>query len=181
MSKSSQGFTAISHPSARILILGSLPGAMSLERQQYYAKPQNIFWQIMGALVGAAPELPYVQRTEALTKAGIAVWDVCASAHRIGSLDSAIKHHAANDFVSFFAEHPKINLVCFNGQKAHALYRRSVLGKLPPEIQQLTTRVLPSTSPAYASVPYEDKLRQWSSIMLDCRLNQLDPNGLDAK
>ena len=165
MSKPSEGFAAISDPSARVLILGTLPGAVSLERHQYYAKPQNVFWRIMGTLVGAGPELPYAQRTEALTKAGIALWDVCASAHRIGSLDSAIKHHAANDFASFFAKHPKINLVCFNGQKAAAIYRRSVLRKLSPAIQQLPTRVLPSTSPANASIPYEERLRQWSSIL----------------
>lgn len=165
MSKSSQGFAAISHPSARILILGSLPGAVSLERGQYYANPQNVFWQIMDTLVVAGPHLQYAQRTDALTKAGIALWDVCASAHRIGSLDSAIKHHAANDFARFFAEHPQINLVCFNGQKADALYRRSVLSKLPLAFQQLSTRVLPSTSPANASVPYAEKLRQWSSIL----------------
>ena len=53
---------------------------MSLERQQYYAKPQNAFWQIMGTLVGAAPEMPYAQRTEALAKVGIALWDVYAPA-----------------------------------------------------------------------------------------------------
>jgi hypoxanthine-DNA glycosylase len=110
VNKPSEGFAPVSDPSARVLILGSLPGAVSLERQQYYAKPQNVFWKIMGTLVGARPELPYAQRTDALTKAGIALWDVCASAHRIGSLDSAIKHHAANDFASFFAKHPKIYL-----------------------------------------------------------------------
>ena len=168
MSRLSEGFAPVSDPSARVLILGSLPGAVSLERQQYYAKPQNVFWKIMGTLVGARPELPYAQRTDALTKAGIALWDVCASAHRIGSLDSAIKHHDANDFASFFAKHPKIYLVCFNGQKADAIYRRSVLGKLPPAIHQLPTRVLPSTSPANASVRYEEKLRQWSLILANC-------------
>ena len=175
MNKRSEGFAPISDPSARVLILGSLPGALSLERQRYYAKARNAFWKIMGTLVGAGPELPYAQRTEALTKAGVALWDVCASAHRIGSLDSAIKHHDANVFASFFANHPKINLVCFNGQKAAEIYRRSVLGKLPPAIQQLPTRVMPSTSPANASVLYEEKLRQWSSILPHCLPNQLIP------
>ena len=161
--KPSVGFAAVSDSSARLLILGSLPGAMSLEHGQYYAKPQNVFWRIMGSLFGATPDLPYAQRMQALTQAGVALWDVCASAHRIGSLDSAIKHHTANDFEAFFAAHPNIELVCFNGQKAAALYRKSVYGKLPPAMQLLPARILPSTSPAHAGLCYEEKLRQWSS------------------
>jgi double-stranded uracil-DNA glycosylase len=163
MTNPSVGFAAVSDPSARLLILGSLPGAMSLEHRQYYAKPQNVFWRIMDSLFGAGPHLPYAQRMQALTKAGVALWDVCASAHRIGSLDSAIKHHAANDFETFFAAHPNIELVCFNGQKAAALYRKSVYDTLPPAMQRLPLRVLPSTSPANAGLSYEEKLRQWSS------------------
>jgi len=161
----SVGFAAVSAPSARILILGSLPGAMSLEQQRYYAKPQNAFWRIMGSLFGAGPDLPYAQRMRVLTRAGLALWDVCASAHRIGSLDSAIKHHAANDFTSFFVAHPHIDLVCFNGQKAAALYRSSVYPGLAPAMQLLNTRVLPSTSAANAGVTYEEKLRQWSTSL----------------
>jgi hypoxanthine-DNA glycosylase len=171
-----EGFEAVADPSARVLILGSLPGAVSIEQQRYYAKPQNVFWQIMGTLIGAGPELPYAQRIQVLRKAGIALWDVCASAHRLGSLDSAIKNHAVNDFASFFAMHPTIHLVCFNGQKAAAIYRRSVLDTLPPAVQQLRSRVLPSTSPANASVPYQERLRQWSSILPDLP-TQLSPSG----
>ena len=163
--ETSIGFAAVSAPSARVLILGSLPGAMSLEHQQYYAKPQNVFWRIMGCLFGAGPDLPYPQRLHALTEAGIALWDVCASAHRTGSLDSAIKHHAANDFSTFFIAHPNVKLVCFNGRKAAALYQKSVHGNLPPAMQLLQVSVLPSTSPANAGLPYEEKLRQWSSVL----------------
>jgi TDG/mug DNA glycosylase family protein len=135
MTEHSRGFAAISDPSARVLILGSLPGKQSLEQQRYYAKPQNVFWRIMGELVGAGPELPYEERTAVLTKAGIALWDVCASAQRTGSLDSDIKDHVTNDFAKFLAEHPHLKLVCFNGQKAAAIYRRRVARTLPTATQ----------------------------------------------
>ena len=138
---------------------------MSLAQQRYYAKPQNAFWRIMGSLFGAGPELPYAQRMQVLTDARVALWDVCASAHRIGSLDSAIKHHAANDFATFYSAHPHIELVCFNGQKAAALYKKSVHGSLPPALQQLDTLTLPSTSPANAGLTYEEKHRQWLAAM----------------
>ena len=86
----SVGFPPIADADARVLVLGSLPGRMSLEKQQYYAQPYNAFWKIMGQLFGAAPELPYERRLEELRKHGVAVWDVLAAGERSGSLDSAI-------------------------------------------------------------------------------------------
>jgi hypoxanthine-DNA glycosylase len=50
-----KGFPPIADVRARVLILGSLPGQVSLQRQQYYAQPQNAFWKIMGHLVEQAP------------------------------------------------------------------------------------------------------------------------------
>ena len=74
-----------------MLILGSLPGKVSLERNEYYAQPYNAFWRIMGELVGASPDLLYQNRLECLKHHHIAVWDVCAAGFRAGSLDSAIQ------------------------------------------------------------------------------------------
>ena len=52
----SVGFPPIADVSARVLVLGSLPGRKSLERHEYYAQPYNAFWRIMGALFDAGPE-----------------------------------------------------------------------------------------------------------------------------
>jgi hypoxanthine-DNA glycosylase len=89
---------------ARALILGSMPGAASLRAAQYYAHPRNQFWPIMGELVGADPALPYEQRLDRLTSAGIALWDVFARCEREGSLDAHIRDDTAvaNDFAEFF-------------------------------------------------------------------------------
>jgi len=62
----SSGFPPIEGASARLLILGSLPGEVSIERQEYYAQPRNLFWRIMGDLFGFAPSLPYIARVAAL-------------------------------------------------------------------------------------------------------------------
>ncbi len=153
----SVGFPPVAAADARVLILGSLPGAMSLARREYYAQPRNAFWTIMGALIGAAPELPYAERLDRLVAARIALWDVCASGFRPGSLDSAIRPGSVipNDFGAFFAAHREIGVVCFNGAKAADLFARLVPG-LP-----VRRMVLPSTSPAHAGMPLATKLERW--------------------
>jgi TDG/mug DNA glycosylase family protein len=162
----SQGFPPIARRDARVLVLGSLPGQESLRRRQYYAQPRNGFWPIMGALCGAGPELPYRARTRRLAAGGIALWDVCATAFRAGSLDAAIVAGSVvvNDFGAFLARHPAIRLVCFNGRTAAALYRRHVLPALGPAARALPTLELPSTSPAHAALPPAAKLARWRAL-----------------
>lgn len=162
----SHGFAPVARPDARVLVLGSLPGQVSLRERQYYAQARNEFWKIMGALVGASPERDYADRLQALMAHRIALWDVCASAQRPGSLDASIRHATvvANDFATFFPAHPKIRLICFNGRKAADLYRRFVLPALPAPLQALRCEALPSTSPAHAAMRFEQKLAQWSIV-----------------
>ncbi|MBI3430836.1 MAG: DNA-deoxyinosine glycosylase [Hydrogenophilales bacterium] len=166
-SKHDQGFPPIADAHARILILGSLPGQVSLQRQQYYAQPQNAFWKIMGRLFGAGPELPYAERAQRLARNGIALWDVCAAARRPGSLDASIVHSSVvpNDFAAFIASHPGIGLICFNGAKAAELYRRLVLPGLPATRLAIRIETLPSTSPAHAAMPFEEKLTRWAAVL----------------
>jgi len=156
-------FAPVSNADARVLILGSMPGKKSLEQNQYYAHPLNAFWKIMGELVGAYPSLPYEEKLYALKSSGIALWDVLASCVRETSLDSHIRKEFANDFASFFAQHPHITQVFFNGSKAEQCFRKFVQGKqaLPP----LSFRRLPSTSPAHAGMRYEDKLQAWRAAI----------------
>jgi G:T/U-mismatch repair DNA glycosylase len=68
-----------------------------------------------------------------------------------------------NDFGTFFARHGDVGLICFNGAKAAELYRRRVLPGLAPQFVSLPSRLLPSTSPANASVPFTTKLASWSA------------------
>lgn len=158
-----RGFPPIAAPDARLLILGSLPGRVSLAARQYYAQPQNAFWRIMGALFDAGPDVPYGERADRLRSNRIALWDVCKSAARPGSLDSAIDLATVvpNDFASFLRIHPRIEWICANGATAHRLYRRLVQPGLPARAQALPLYLLPSTSPAHASLRYAQKLQRW--------------------
>lgn len=156
------GFPPIARRDARILVLGSMPSAASLAAGEYYAHPQNRFWPIAGEILDFDPRAPYGRRRTALTRAGIALWDVLASCEREGSLDSAIADETVvvNDFAAFLAAHRRVGRICFNGRKAEACWRRHVLAPWP-ESPSLDYRLLPSTSPAHAGMRYRDKLRIW--------------------
>lgn len=160
------GFAPLARADARTLILGSLPSQRSLQSGEYFAHPRNAFWRIMGELIDAGPDHPYPVRVERMLTAGLAVWDVLASAVRPGSLDAAIDRETAspNDFALFLREHPGIRRVCFNGQKAAAMFERLVLVGIAERADGLSFITLPSTSPAHAAMSFEEKLRNWSIV-----------------
>ena len=163
----SSGFPPIIGAHAEVLVLGSLPSQKSIEAVEYYAHPQNAFWRIMGELFRAGPEISYERRTESLKSNKIAVWDVLSSSVRPGSMDSDIDDSTAepNDFASFFETNADIRLVCFNGQKAAKMFKDLVLDWHPELQRQVQFETLPSTSPAYASMSFEEKLAKWSIVL----------------
>lgn len=161
-------FPPVSAPSATTLILGSMPGEASLRAQEYYAHPRNLFWKILGELIDANPDLPYPARLQKLTGAGLALWDVLQSCKREGSLDGDIDPHSIipNDFATFFASHPRIEQVFFNGAMAETSFRRHVLKQLPADTtRSMRFTRLPSTSPANAGFSYARRLEAWRQII----------------
>jgi hypoxanthine-DNA glycosylase len=147
--------------SAKVLLLGSMPGVVSLDANEYYANPLNSFWRIMGNIIGFDPSAPYNARLEALKRSGIALWDVLHSCVRPGSADGAIESgtRAPNNFKTFFQSHPGIKLVCFNGAEAEKSYKRYVW----PELSkcEICYVRLPSSSSAFAALSFEKKLEAW--------------------
>lgn len=162
-----RGFPAIAGGKPRVLILGTMPGEESLRKRQYYANPRNAFWFILGRLLDLEPGAGYAERKRALKKNGIALWDVLMSCERQGSLDSSMINTSsvANDLLSFYGKFPTIKRVFFNGAKAGAEYRKRILPAVLSKYRELEYRVLPSTSPAMASLTKEKKLSQWSVIL----------------
>jgi TDG/mug DNA glycosylase family protein len=162
-----ESFAPVFRPDAKVLILGSLPGPRSLEMGQYYAQPRNAFWPIMGELVGAGPELPYDQRLGRLKERRIALWDVCASAYRVGALDQKIDPATIvlADFRGLFNACPEIRLIGFNGATSESVFRRKAAPLLKLEEGVRLVR-LPSTSPAFAGKSYADKLALWREALM---------------
>jgi len=160
-----RSFHPIEAKNAKVLILGSMPGRASLEAGQYYAHARNAFWRIISDLLGLDVVSPYERKVQALKAARIAVWDVLRSCTRKGSLDTRIERDSqvANDFRSFFRAHPDITRVFFNGAKAEECFKRHVLQNVGAE--SISYVRLPSTSPAHASLSFEQKLKAWRIIV----------------
>jgi double-stranded uracil-DNA glycosylase len=160
-------FPPISDPASRVLILGSMPGKVSLRAKQYYAHPQNAFWRIVAALLEFDAADPYELRVEALRAHGIALWDVMKSCTRESSLDSDVVESSIvpNAFPSFLRAHPRIRTVCFNGAKAEQSFRRYALPVLGAAATELACYRLPSTSPAHASLSFAKKLAAWRAVL----------------
>ena len=146
-------------PRTRLLILGSLPGQVSLARRQYYAHPQNQFWRLLGAVLGVdLAGLPYDARLAALAGAGIGLWDVVGSAVRLGSLDSAIRDPAPNDLAGLVAALPGLAAIAFNGAAALKIGARQLGNTAIPLV------ALPSSSPAYAAMTFAEKRNAWLTL-----------------
>lgn len=162
-----RSFAPLANARSRVLVLGSMPGRASLAAGEYYAHPRNLFWPFAAAQFGFDCAIPYKQRCAKLRAAGVALWDVLQSCSRSGSLDAAIVEDTivTNDFVQFFAQHPRIVCVFFNGAKAEQMFRRYVIPQLPaPVLGALQLRRLPSTSPANAGIPIIVKRRAWRAL-----------------
>ena len=160
------GFPPVVGKQPVVLILGSMPSVASLEHKQYYAKPQNAFWRIMGALFDAGPGLDYAERMARLIDARIALWDVLASCIRPGSLDAAIDMTSVqvNDLPRLVQDYPTIEAVFFNGRKAEQMYRRWAHAEVRSIKPDLSLHGLPSTSPAMATLNFEAKLARWGIV-----------------
>ena len=162
-----KSFNYIADEKAKILILGSIPGKESLAKQQYYAHPKNLFWHFMSEILGFDFSLPYSGKAEALKANHVALWDVIENCKRTTSLDSDIKKDSVkpNDFYLFFKKHPHIKNVFFNGKMAEHLYCKKVLPFLEKAYPEIQYHLLPSTSPANASINKKEKFRQWLRII----------------
>jgi double-stranded uracil-DNA glycosylase len=152
------GLPPLTGPRPALLILGSFPGIMSLERGEYYGNPKNRFWAVMEELFAIPAALTYPERTLRLAQERIALWDVVRGCTREGSADSRIRNPVPNDIAGFVRAHPSVRLVALNGSTAGRLYHRFAVVNGIPSV------TLPSTSPAHATVTFVGKVRQWDVV-----------------
>ncbi|MFS0838609.1 DNA-deoxyinosine glycosylase [Paenibacillus sp. 1P03SA] len=167
-----KGFEPVIAPDSSVLILGSMPGELSLERQEYYGNPRNDFWRLLASLHGE-DEVPgtYEERLKFALDRKIALWDVLSSCEREGSLDANIREPDVNDFDALFAEYPNLRTVMFNGAASEKLFRKHAAHLT--DDSRLSFIRLPSSSPANA-MGWERKLAAWREAWQEV------PGRLDA-
>lgn len=153
-------FAPIVDAQTRLLILGSLPGDISLAAARYYDNPRNRFWHLVGEVIDR-PDLPvlnYDERLAVLLANGIGLWDAVASAERPGSLDSAIRNVQPAALAELVKCLPQLQAVAFNG-KASAKISRPQLADAGYVLIDL-----PSSSPAHAAMSYAQKRQAWLNL-----------------
>ena len=152
------GLPLIARRDARLFVLGSLPGDASLAAQRYYAHPTNQFWRLLGIGEDLA-SLDYEARLQRLAQHRVGLWDVIASASRLGSLDQAIREAQHNRIEQLLHDFPNLLAIAFNGATASAA-GRTLIGVPPPN---LTLIDLPSSSAANTR-PFAEKAAQWAVL-----------------
>jgi TDG/mug DNA glycosylase family protein len=144
-----------------VLVLGSFPSRLSLEKGEYFANPRNRFWPLVEALLGIGADLPYRERIRLLSEKGIALWDVTRECEREGSGDAAMKNETVNDIPGFLHDRPSVSLVILNGGTAGRLFHRYFRRRIRSGIMVLA---LPSTSPANARLTLPRLIEAWGAL-----------------
>ena len=151
-------FPPLYDENSKVLILGSFPSVKSREQMFFYGHPQNRFWRVMAALLGADVPQTVEEKRAFLLANHIALWDVIASCDIAGSSDASIRNAVPNDLTPIL-ETASIRQIFTNGGTAHRLYRKY--------IYPLTGRedtVLPSTSPANAARSLDALIDAWQPV-----------------
>lgn len=144
---------------SRVLVLGSLPGEVSLQCDEYYAHPRNLLWPILASLFGEPVPQLYREKLALAARHGIALWDVVGAGERHASADSTIRLHEPNAIDRLIEAYPAIRGLAFNGGTALRLFERHFARR-----SGLTYLALPSTSPAHARLGFAEKLERWRAL-----------------
>jgi TDG/mug DNA glycosylase family protein len=149
------------------IFCGINPGRVSAAANAHFANPRNDFWRLLHA-AGFTPRLYEPSEQFELLALGIGVTN---AAHRTtpGSGDlrkGDFAHSAAR--LERIAYELRPRAIGFVGKEAYrgAFSERPELGTQERRLGETALFVLPSTSPANAAVPWEERLR-WFQAFFD--------------
>jgi TDG/mug DNA glycosylase family protein len=152
-------------PGLRIVFCGINPGFRSAEAGAHFANPRNDFWRLLHDSGLTPRELgPEQQRT--MLELGYGLTNAAYRTTRgSGDLRRADFAEAAGRLERIAAE-LRPALIAFVGKAAYegAFRERPALGLQDRRLGATRLFVLPSTSPANAAVPYEERLRWFRAL-----------------
>ncbi|BAF70228.1 DNA-deoxyinosine glycosylase [Nitratiruptor sp. SB155-2] len=144
---------------SKVLILGSFPSFASLEIGFYYGHPQNQFWKIVADVFKQKVPDTLEEKKEFLKRHHIALWDMVKGCIRENSLDSSLSSIEVNDIEKLLKTYPNIEVIFFTGRKSQQLFEKQF------SHVNLPRYYLPSPSPAYRAMSFEEKVQQWKKIL----------------
>lgn len=149
----------------RIVFVGINPGRVSAAARAHFANPRNDFWRLLhAARLTSRPYEPAQQFS--LLGEGIGVTN---AAYRTtpGSGDLRRSDFAGSaERLEGIARELRPGWLAFVGKEAYrgAFGKRPALGLQQETLGETKLFVLPSTSPANAAVPWDERLRWFSSL-----------------
>ena len=149
----------------RVIFCGINPGRVSAAARAHFANPRNDFWRLLHA-AGFTPELLQPAQQFELLQHGIGVTNA-ASRTTPGSGDLRKSDFAgAAERLEELAALRKPAWIGFVGKEAYrgAFGERPELGEPERRFGETRLFVLPSTSPANAAVPWDERLRWFREL-----------------
>ena len=138
------GFEPIIYPNSKVLILGSLPGKVSLEKKMYFADKGNYFWKFLSLFLNKSYPETNEEKMVMLMNSGVALWDVYKSGIRIDknekktSNDKDIYDYELNDIRGILKQFPQIKKIGVAGKTAYKSFKKA--------FHDIDAVCLPSTS-----------------------------------
>ena len=152
-------------PGARLVLCGINPGRMSAAAGAPFANPRNDFWRLLHA-AGFTPRLLAPQEAHELAAYRIGLTNAARRTTRgAGDLRRA-DFAGAVERLERIAETLRPQVVAFVGKAAYngVFGGRSELGLQERRLGDSDLYVLPSTSPANAAVPWDERLRWFRAL-----------------
>jgi double-stranded uracil-DNA glycosylase len=152
-------------PGLRVVFCGINPGFRSAAAGTHFANPRNDFWRLL-AEAGLTPRLISPDEQDTLPDLGYGLTNAAYRTTR-GSSDLRRDDFAgAAERLGRIARELRPRFIAFVGKAAYAgtFRERPALGLQERRLVQTRLFVLPSTSPANAAVPYEERLRWFREL-----------------
>ena len=152
-------------PGLRIVFCGINPGFRSAAAGAHFANPRNDFWRLL-ADSGLTPRKLEPDEQWELLELGYGLTNAAYRTTR-GSSDLRSTDFArAAARLERIARELRPKTIAFVGKTAYegTFRERPDLGLQERKLRETALFVLPSTSPANAAVPYEERLRWFSDL-----------------
>jgi TDG/mug DNA glycosylase family protein len=152
-------------PGVRVVFCGINPGRASAAAGAHFANPRNDFWRLLFA-AGFTPRLFEPHEQHDLLALGIGLTNAARRTTRGSSDLRAADFASARERLVAAAEEIGPRVIAFVGKAAYqGVFReRPEHGLQERRLGETALFVLPSTSPANAAVPWEERLRWFRAL-----------------